>query len=85
MSIFLFIATRDDAERHEEEDDEDLIEKAETDFFAIIDTEKKSREAKEKQQQESLKQMNRTLTKDGRNEKEINEQLLEVDEVFIEI
>ncbi|XP_046856745.1 dynein intermediate chain 3, ciliary-like [Xenia sp. Carnegie-2017] len=71
---------KDDAERHEEEDDEDLIQKAETDFFAVIDTEKKSREAKEKQQQESLKQMNRTLTKDGRNEKEINEQLLEVDE-----
>ena len=32
-------------------------------FFAVIDTEKKSHEAKEKQkQEESLKQMNRTLT-----------------------
>lgn len=73
---------REDAEKQEEESEEDLIQKAEADFFAVIEAEMKVREAKEKQQMDSLKQMNKTLTGDGSKGNTINEEeLLEKDEV----
>ena len=42
----------------------------------------KVRDTKEKQQMESLKQMNKTLTGDGNQENKVNEELLEKDEVL---
>lgn len=71
---------REDAEKQEEESEEDLIQKAEADFFAVIEAEMKARDTKEKQQMDSLKQMNKTLTGEGNNNIN-NEELLEKDEV----
>ena len=73
---------REDAEKQDEESEEDLIQKAEADFFAVIEAEMKVRDTKEKQQMESLKQMNKTLTGDGNQENKVNEELLEKDEVL---
>ena len=73
---------RDDAEKQDEESEEDLIQKAEADFFAVIEAEMKIRDTKEKQQMESLKQMNKTLTGDGNQVNNNNEELLEKDEVY---
>ena len=74
---------RDDAEKQDEESEEDLIQKAEADFFAVIEAEMKIRDTKEKQQMESLKQMNKTLTGDGNQVNNTNEELLEKDEVLL--
>ena len=74
---------RDDAEKQDEESEEDLIQKAEADFFAVIEAEMKIRDTKEKQQMESLKQMNKTLTGDGNQVNNTNEELLEKDEVLV--
>ena len=77
---------REDAEKQDEESEEDLIQKAEADFFAVIEAEMKIRDTKEKQQMESLKQMNKTLTGDGtqlNNNNNNNEELLEKDEVLV--
>ena len=73
---------REDAEKQDEESEEDLIQKAEGDFFAVIEAEMKVRDTKEKQQMESLKQMNKTLTGDGSQDNKMNEELLEKDEVL---
>ena len=75
---------REEAEKHEEDGEEDLIQKAEEDFFAVIEAEKKVRETKERQQMESLKQMKKTLTGEVAQEeyKETKEtELREEDEV----
>lgn len=53
---------KEEVEKHEEDGEEDLIQKAEEDFFAVIEAEKKVRQTKERQQMESLKQMKKTLT-----------------------
>ena len=79
---FLKSFFREDAEKQDEESEEDLIQKAEADFFAVIEAEMKVRDTKEKQQMESLKQMNKTLTGDGNQENKVNEELLEKDEVL---
>ena len=76
------IVFREDAEKQDEESEEDLIQKAEGDFFAVIEAEMKVRDTKEKQQMESLKQMNKTLTGDGSQDNKMNEELLEKDEVL---
>ena len=60
-----------------------MIQKAEADFFAVIEAEIKIRDTKEKQQMESLKQMNKTLTGEGNQQNNNNEELLEKDEVFV--
>ena len=67
----------------DEESEEDLIQKAEADFFAVIEAEMKVRDTKEKQQMESLKQMNKTLTGDAEQENKISDELLEKDEVTL--
>ena len=76
------VCFREEAEKQEDEE-EDLIKRAEADFFAVIEAETMLRETKEKQQMESLKQMKKTLTGETNVEykKSKDDDLREEDEV----
>ena len=77
------VCFREEAEKQEDVE-EDLIKRAEADFFAVIEAETMLRETKEKQQMESLKQMKKTLTGEETNggyKKSKDDDLREEDEV----